>query len=150
MLVFSGFARCEHGDTHPNAPQVPLPPAAPPKVPDKQPNPHEGDPQPSGKRFVIIHTAVPEKGMQPWEVIIVAPGADRPYVDELVAGTEYFTRLLVPTDSTAQISVEVKPPRVGSEMGYCSIQSGRQKDGPRYIAKGWRAQCFLTLDPKQG
>ncbi len=148
-LVMLTAGKCDTGeDTHPNAPQQPGPDRGGPAVPTNvAPNPHEGDPQPTPKRIVTIRAGVPEENLRPWEIIVVAPGADRPFIDEWVTGKDYNTRVLVPVDSTAQISVEVKPPRVGSKMGFCAIESGSQHDGPRFIAGGWRAQCFLTLKP---
>lgn len=146
-LAFLTGAECTAGDPHPNPPKAPdvRPPATQPT--NVVPDPREGDPKPTPQRIVTISAGVPERGMQPWEIIITAPGSDVPYFDEPISGKDYYTRRLFPVDSTATITVEVKPPRAGSARGFCSINAGKQSDGPRYIAGGWRALCTITLRP---
>jgi hypothetical protein len=150
LLVMAALSALACDDnTHPSAPQP-----APPPVPvvtgatGGAPGPREGDPEPHPKRIIIIKTGVPEKKLHPWEVHIEAPGANIPFINEPVTGTTYSTRLLIDADSDALITVEVKLPKPGSELGYCAIESGNQHDGPRFFQQGgWRLNCYLKLKP---
>jgi hypothetical protein len=152
-FVFVSAEKCPN-DTHPSAPQpAPPPPPVATEATGQVPDPREGDPEPHPKRIVIFRTGVPEENLRPWRVLITTPGGDRPYIDELVVGPEYYTRVLVDANSTAVITVEVKPARKGSKRGFCTIESGNQHDGPRYVTElnalhdGWRVFCYLTLKP---
>jgi hypothetical protein len=110
------------------------------------PDPREGDPEPHPKRIVIFRTGVPEENLRPWRVLITTPGGDRPYIDELVVGPEYYTRVLVDANSTAVITVEVKPARKGSKRGFCTIGKSARRSSLRYgiecIAR-WVASILL-------
>lgn len=153
-FVFLTAEKCPH-DTHPSAPQPAPPPptAAAPEATGDVPNPREGDPEPHPKRIVIFRAGVPDAAHRPWRILITTPGADRPYIDEPIVNAEYTTRVLVDANSTAVITVEVKPARKGANRAFCSIESGNQHDGPRFVGDasalhdGWRVFCYLTLKP---
>lgn len=142
-FVFVSAEKCPK-DTHPSAPQ-PAPPPITQGAPatTQVPDPREGDPEPHPRRIVIFRSGVPEKDLRPYTAIITIPGVI--HKEEIVAGPEYNTRVLVPEGYHNYITFEVKPARPGSEMGFCAIESGNQHDGPRFIAKGYRALCSLTL-----
>lgn len=139
--------KCPH-ETHPNAPQPAPPPATRAAEPtNKVPDPREADPEPTPKRIVTIRAGVPERNLRPWTISIVSPDSNPKVIEEPISGPEYSTRVLIPWNSRKPISVEVSPARPGSERGFCVIESGRQSDGPRYIAKGWKVHCSLLPVP---
>jgi len=147
LVLLMGAEGCN--DTHPSAPQpAPPPPPVATEATGQVPDPREGDPEPHPKRIIIIRAGVPEKALHPWEIHIEAPGADKPFINEPVAGGTYSTRLLIDANSDAVITAEVKLPKPGSELGYCAIESGNQHDGPRFFQQGgWRLNCYLRLKP---
>ncbi len=149
LMVFAvllGGAKCEEGQTHPSAPRVPEVPQQQPAQPENPvPAPREGDPQPHPKRIVTIRAQVPERKFWPWEIFIVAPGSDKPYVHEVVSQHNYNTRLLVEADAKTKIVVRMLLPGAGSQLAYCAIESGNQHDGPRFSGGLHTWNCFLEL-----
>lgn len=137
-------------DTHPNAPQQPGPERGGPPIPrTRNPEPHEGDPNPSGEHYIYVRAGGIEEPGRPWTLTVTAKGASRfTDVREIVTGENHPTVRIPYTDDEKPIyvTVEVKPARPGSKKGYCSIEAPGGHDGPRFIAGGWRAQCYLTVD----
>jgi hypothetical protein len=153
LLLLSGAeGSCGSDSTSPSGPDpFPAPPAgqqpAPPADGGGAPAPtvKPGDPEPDDMRMIYVRTGVPEEDKRPYEVEIYAPGATPSNIKELVVGSTFNHTLKYKKGTEVQVRVEVKPSRAGSQAGFCSIESGNKHDGPRFIAGGWRANCWLTV-----
>lgn len=154
LPVLLGAAKCEEGDQHPSAPRVPEVPRTQTVPTPGQPDPHAGDPQPSGhkERVISVHVGAVEAAFLPATVLIYAAGADpRSIEDHLTtSGVATFTLVYDANGSgDINVTVELKPARAGSKSGFCSIEAGQAgRDPARFVAGGWRANCFLRIKRK--
>jgi hypothetical protein len=155
LPVLLGAAKCEEGDTHPSAPrvpQVPRTPAAPATGRAPVPDPHAGDPQPSGRkeRVITINIRVGSKEQLPATVYISTLGAavEPPSITEPIADTHRATFTLVfdaNTHGVLSITAAVITAKDGSGT-WCSIEAGTYgNDPPRFAAGRRTVTCHLVI-----
>lgn len=146
-----GGCNPEEGAQHPSAPRAPdVRDRQQPGGGAKQPEPAPADPNPH-QHVITVRTGGVEDAFLPYEVEIYAPGATPAQTKEIIIDgrTPFVWRATAPDTAEVRVRVEVKPARAGSTNGYCAIEAGNQHDGPRFIAKGWRVNCWLIVKPKQ-
>lgn len=159
LPVLLGAAKCEEGDTHPSAPRVPdRQPAPTPgraigtaKVP-QQPDPHAGDPQPSGhkERIITVQVRVGTKEQLPATVHISTVGGfvQPPTINDIIADTHRTTYTLT-FDANAPTPLSVLASLVtskGGQASYCSMEGGSYgNDGPRFTAGQNNVTCHLLV-----
>lgn len=147
-LVATTAGKCDTGeDTHPNAPQQPGPERGGPAVPTLgTPAPKPADPTPH--RTVIVRMGEVEAPFLPAEVEIHASPVGFQHSDILTSSNTVTWRFEVPEGITVTVYAQLKPSRTGSKSGWCSIESGTEKDGPRIINGARTATCTLNLYAK--
>lgn len=156
LPVLLGAAKCEEGDQHPSAPRAPQQPTpgravGTAKVP-QQPDPHAGDPQPSGgeERIVTVFTGGWAKQYLPVSVQITAMGMKPSNISDVIttSGIITFTLTYNPRDEGERhVIASFYPARRGSEEAWCKIEAGAAGSDPlRYnTPEKARLGCYLTL-----
>lgn len=162
LPVALGAAKCEEGQQHPSAPRVPQQPAPPRPAPatgratvPQQPDPHAGDPQPSGRqeRTITIQVGSVEKAYLPATVLITTIGTTPSNKDDILSSSDIATYTLT-YDANGEgdvlIHVLLTMPAAGSTKSFCWIQAGGAgHDGPRYTLEGKHTlTCVLRIKRK--
>lgn len=133
---------CEHGSTHPSAPQIPRPDQGGPAPVPGTPNPRAGDPKPHQERVVIV-TANVEDEYAPYTVTVNTTNGV--HSTDLVASGPFAKSFSYNSGEAVHVTVEVKPSRAGSPRGFCIIDDGGNLV-QSVIDRAWRAQCQLTTN----
>ena len=146
LLTGADGKGCSTGeDTHPNAPQQPGPNRGgpPPKV--KTPDPKPGDPEPH--HTVIVRAGEVEAVFLPATIVINASPIGFSHDDIMTTSNSQKWSFEVPVGITITVYVQLKPGRVGSKSGWCSIEVPdlKLKDGPRLINGAWFTTCNLVI-----
>lgn len=159
LPVLLGAAKCEEGQQHPSAPRVPQQPAPPRPAPatgratvPQQPDPHAGDPQPSGRqeRVVQVFTGAWGADYLPVRVQITSLGLQPANISDVIttSGTITFTLTYNPKDEGERhVFATFTPARRGSQKAWCSIEAGPAGNDPtRYsVPDKTHLSCYLTL-----
>lgn len=155
LPVLLGAAKCEEGQQHPSAPrvpQVPRTPAAPATGRAPVPDPHAGDPQPSGheERTITVRVGGTEHAFLPTRILIAGRGTEPPSVSDVMTsdGPAIYTLTYdAKGEGPVNIRVRVTPTVRGSSSTWCEIAAGAAGNDPRrfILPDQVRLECFLTI-----
>lgn len=143
VAALAGAKGCEESSQHPSMPQPAPPPRVQPTPQVGTPNPKEGDPTPH--REVIVRAGEVEPQFLPATISIYASPLGFAHDEPMTSSNSVKFRFEVPEGMTVTVNVTVKPAKPGSKSGWCSIESGRLKDGPRIVNGGWHVICNLVI-----
>lgn len=143
LLTGADGKGCEESGQHPSMPQQPAPPRDPKPPVIGTPNPKEGDPTPH--RQVIVRAGEVEAAFLPATIEIHASPVGFMHDDILTGSSSQKWSFEVPVGITVTVYVQLKPARAGSKSGWCSVESGKWRDGPRIINGAWTATCTLVI-----
>lgn len=108
--------------------------------------------QPEPQRVVTVRVVVPEPEFRPYEVMVVAPGTDKPYIAGMFENPEFVVELTVMSPFAVAISVDFILPGASiteeaPSEAYCEICEGLVRVGPNYLRAGYRfGSAYLKLD----